>query len=119
MRTGGARARSGCGGVADGVDDRGGGEQAGDDRQADRGADADERDQGEREQRADDRAEVVHRPLEPVGAAVGLGGDDVGQQRVAGGYPEPARGPGAGAQHADLPGAGGGADRADSTAVVV
>ena len=47
------------------------GEQARDDRQSDRPADADRRDQAEGEERPDDRAEVVHRPLEAVGPSVG------------------------------------------------
>ena len=59
--------RAGC---ADRVDDRDRGEQAGDDADEHRGADADERDERDREQRAADRAEVVHRPLEPVRAPV-------------------------------------------------
>ena len=61
-------------------------------------------------ERADDGAEVVHGAFEPVGAAVGGGGDDVGEQRVAGGDAQASGGPGAGAQHGDLPDAGGGAD---------
>ena len=86
------------GGVADRVDDRERGEQAGDDREQDRGAHADQPDERDREQRAADRAEVVHRALEPVGAAVDGGGDDVGEQRVAGRDAQPAGGPRAGAQ---------------------
>lgn len=65
-------------GVADGVDDRGGGQQPGDDREADRGAHAKPGHQAEREQWADGRTEVIHHPLEPVGAAVGRGRDDIG-----------------------------------------
>ena len=76
-------------------------------------------DQGDGEQRAGDGAEVVHGPLEAVGPAVGGGGDDVGQQRVAGGHAQPSGGPGAGPQHPDLPHGGGGADQAERTAVVV
>ena len=56
-------------------------------------ADAEQRDEREREQRPADRAEVVHRALEAVGAPVGGGGHDVGEQRVAGGHAQPARGP--------------------------
>ena len=61
-------------GVADGVDDRDGGEQAGDDRQADRPSSSDGCDEGEGEHGSADRAEVVHGAFEPVGAAVSLGG---------------------------------------------
>ena len=73
------------GGVADRVDDRERGEQAGDDREQDRRAHADQPDERDGEQWAADRAEVVHRAVEAVGAAVGGGGDHVGEQRVAGG----------------------------------
>ena len=85
-------------GVADGVDDRQSGEQPGDDREQDRGAHADQADEPDREQWPADRAEVVHRALEPVGAAVGGGGDDVGQQRVARRDAQPSGRPRAGAQ---------------------
>jgi hypothetical protein len=64
--------------VADSVDDGQGGEQAGDDRQGDGGADPDQADQDQGEQGTGDGAEVVHGPLEPVGAAVDDGRDDVG-----------------------------------------
>ena len=64
--------------VPDRVHDRKRREQARDDRYQDRGANADDRDEREREQRAEDRAEVVHRPLEPVRAAVDARRHDVG-----------------------------------------
>ena len=83
-----ALALLGAGGVADGVDDGQGGQQAGDDRQGDGGADPDQADQGQGEQGADDGAEVVHGPLEPIGPPVDAGRDDVGQQGVAGRDPQ-------------------------------
>ena len=104
--------RCGQGGVSDRVDDRERGEQAGDDREQDRGAHADQADEREREQRAADRAEVVHRAFEPVGAAVDGGRDDVREQRVASWDSQSAGGPRAGAQDRDLPDGGGRADQA-------
>ena len=56
--------------------------EAGDDREDDRAPHADERDEQQREERSDDRAEVVHHPLEAVGAAVGVAIDQVGEQGV-------------------------------------
>src|SRR5258705_411568 len=97
----------GC--VAGGVDDGRCGEQPGEDGQADRPPHAERRDQAQREQRTEDRAEVVHHAFEAEGAAVGSWSDDVGEQGVAGGYPQSAGGPGGGAQDADLPHGGGGA----------
>jgi hypothetical protein len=102
----------GAGGVADGIDDGQGGEQPRDDGQGDGGAGADQADQGEGEEGADDGAEVVHGSLEPVGAAVDAGRDDVGQQGVSGRDPQPAGSPGASPEHRDLPHGGGGADEA-------
>jgi hypothetical protein len=61
---------------------------------------------------ASDGAKVVHGPLEPVGPAVDAGRDDVGQQGVAGRDAQPAGGPGAGPQDAELPDGGGGPDEA-------
>jgi hypothetical protein len=69
----------GSGGVADGVDDRQGGQQAGDDGQGDGGADPDQADQDEGEQGAGDGAQVVHGSLEPVGPPVHGRRNDVGQ----------------------------------------
>jgi hypothetical protein len=66
-------ARPGHGGVPDGVDDRHRGEQPGDDRQPDGGPDADQVNQGNGQQRPADRPQVVHRPLESVGAAIHRG----------------------------------------------
>jgi hypothetical protein len=57
-------------GAADRVDDRRHGEQARNDRQQDGRANADQPDQPERKQRTDNRAQVVHRALEAVGAPV-------------------------------------------------
>src|SRR5829696_8563378 len=99
-------------GVADGIDDGQGGEQPGDDREGDGGADPDQADQGQGEQGTGDGAEVVHGSFEPIGPPVDAGGDDVGQQGVAGRDAQAAGGPGAGAEDADLPDAGGGADEA-------
>ena len=76
-------------------------------------------DQTEGEQRADDRAEVVHGPFEAVGPAVCGGGYDVGQQGVAGRDAEAARGPRTRSQQRNLPDLGGDADQAERTAVVV
>ena len=98
--------------MSDRVDDCECGEQAGDDREQDRGAHADQADEREREQRAADRAEVVHRAFESVRAAVDGGRDDVCEQRVARRDAESAGGPRAGAQDRDLPDGGGGADQA-------
>ncbi len=77
--------------------------QAGDDRQQDGLAHPDGRHQREREQRAADRAEVVHGALEAVGAPVGRRRHGVGQERVSRRNPQTARHPGAGAKHPDLP----------------
>jgi hypothetical protein len=99
-------------GVADRIDDGGRGQQPRDDRQGDGGADPDQADQGQGEQGASDGAQVVHGPLEPVGPAVHAGGDDVGQQGVAGRDAQAPGDPGAGSEHAHLPDAGGGADEA-------
>jgi hypothetical protein len=96
---------------AHGNEDRERREQARDDREQDRLAHADGRDQPEREQRPRDRARIVHRPLEPVRAPVDLGLDDVRQQRVPRRGPQPAREPRPRAQDADLPHRGGGADQ--------
>jgi len=76
------RGEGGDGAVLGGLDtadgqaggDEGGGEQRGDDRQQHRGPDAERGDQAEREQRAADRTEVVHRSFEAVGPAVGAAG---------------------------------------------
>ena len=73
-----------------------------DDREQDRRAHPDERDERQREERADDRSEVVHRPFEPVGASVGLGLHEVGQQGVAGRAADATSGPGSRAQDPDL-----------------
>jgi hypothetical protein len=105
----GVLAELGC--VTDGVDDRQSGEQAGDDRQQDRRAHPDRSDEGERDQWAADRAEVVHRALEAVGAPVGAGRHDLGQERVARGDAQAACRPGGGAQHPDLPDASRDADQ--------
>ena len=101
-----------AGGVADGIDDGQGGQQPRDDRQTDGGADPDQADQAECEQGTGDGAQIVHRPLEPIRPPIDGGGDDVGQQGVAGRDAQPARGPGAGPEHGDLPDTGGGADKA-------
>lgn len=53
----------------------------------------------EREQRPADRAEAVHRALEPVGPDVRVGGDQVGEQRVSGRYLQAAGRPRRPAQH--------------------
>jgi hypothetical protein len=84
--------------LADRVDDRRGGHQPGDDRQQDGVAHPDQSDQDHRQDRADNRAEVVHRALEPVGPAIRRRGDEIGQQGVAGRHPKPAREPGRAAQ---------------------
>jgi len=68
--------------VADGVDDRRGRQQARDDREQDRLANAEQPDERERQQRPADGAEVVHRALEAVGTTVRARGYDVGEQRV-------------------------------------
>ena len=68
--------------MPDRVDDGAGREEARDDREHDRLAEADESHEPQREDRPDDRAEVVHRPLEPVGPPVGRGIDRIGQQGV-------------------------------------
>jgi hypothetical protein len=81
-------------------------EQARDDTDEHRGACADERDESDREQRAADRTEVVHRPLESVSTAVRLGRDDIGEQRVARRDAQPTRRPSGRAQDTDLPGRG-------------
>ena len=47
----------------------------------------------EREQRPADRAEVVHHPLEAVGAPVRLGRRRIGEERVPRRDPQPSRGP--------------------------
>ena len=52
-------------------------------------ADVEHRDQAERQERAGDGAEVVHGAFEAIRAAVDVGGDDVGEQRVAGGTRSP------------------------------
>ena len=52
-------------------------------------ADADGGDERDGEQRAEDGSEVVHGALEAVGAAVGAGWDDVGEQGVAGRHAQP------------------------------
>jgi hypothetical protein len=69
-------------GGADGVNDCGHREQTGNDREEDRTADSDERDEGEREQRPADRAEVVHRPLVPVGTPERTRRHHIGKERV-------------------------------------
>jgi hypothetical protein len=84
-------------------EDRRGREEAWDEREQDRVADPERRDESHRQQRPGDHAEVVHRPLEPVGAAVGRGRDDIRQQCAPRGRPQPAREPSAGPQDADLP----------------
>jgi hypothetical protein len=73
------RSCGGAGGVPDGVDDRGGGEQPGNDGDTDGPADADRGDQTQREQRSEHGAEVVHHPLEAVGAPVSRWAHDIGQ----------------------------------------
>lgn len=73
-------------GLPDRVDDRGRGQQAGHDGDQDRRPDAEHRQQAEGEQRPDDRTEVVHRAFEPVGPAVRVDGNHVGEQRVSGRY---------------------------------
>ena len=98
-------------GGADRVDDRERREEAGDDADEHRGADADERDEEAREERAADRAEVVHHPLEPVRLPVDVLRDDVGEERVACRHAEPSRRPGSGAEDADLPDPGRDADQ--------
>ncbi len=54
-------------GLADRVADRRRCQQPGNDGDQDRGAHAEQGDEAEREQRADDGAEVIHGALEPVG----------------------------------------------------
>lgn len=90
--------------MADRVDDRRHRQQPGNDGEQDGRSDADDLDQGERQQRTTDRAEVVHRALEAIGAPVRAGRDHICQQRVASGHAEPARHPRRGAQRSDLPG---------------
>jgi hypothetical protein len=97
-------------GTADGVHDRPGRQQTRNDRQRDRPPHPDQRDEGERQQRADDRAEVVHRALEAVRAAIGGGRNAVGEQGVARRHPQAAGQPRPGPQHADLPDRRGGRD---------
>ena len=89
--------------VADGVDDGQGGEQSGDHRQADGPPDAERADQADGQERPDNRAQVVHRPLEPVGPTVKAGRHYVGQQRIAGRDPQPPGRPGTGPKHSHLP----------------
>ncbi|MDX6718449.1 MAG: hypothetical protein QOJ63_703 [Solirubrobacteraceae bacterium] len=103
-----ARARR----AADRVQDRRDREQARNDRQLDRSPHAARGDERERQQRAADGAQVVHRALEAVGAPVRGGRHDVRQQRVARRDAQPARCPRAGAQHPHLPRRGGRADQA-------
>ena len=50
-----------------------------------------------------DRAQVVHRPLEAVGASVGARRHDVGELRAPCRHAQPARDPGARPKDADLP----------------
>ncbi len=101
----------GCSGVVDGIDNRHGGEHPRDDREQNRAADSDERDECDREQRPPDRAKVVHRSLESVGTSVGDFGNDVGQELVAGGDAQAASGPRPRAEHPDLPGRAGSPDQ--------
>ena len=103
--------RRGSWGVADGVEHGECREETGDDRQAAGPAGADRGDEADRGEGADDRAEAVHGALEAVGTAVGSGGDDVGQECIAGGYADTAGGPRAGPQDGNLPGGGDGRDR--------
>lgn len=88
-----------AGGLADGVDDRAGGQQAGNGAETDRPLDADPGDQAQREEGSEDRAQVAHNPLELVRPPVRLGRDDVRQQGVAGGYLKSAWGPGGGTEN--------------------
>lgn len=89
--------------VLDGVHDCHRRQQAGDDCQEDGPAHAKDGNQAQGEQRTGDRAEVVHRALEAVGAPVGCPRDDIGQQRVSGRYAQTPGEPGAGSQSTDLP----------------
>ena len=61
--------------------------------------------------RSADRAEVVHHPLEPVGASVRLGRRRVREERISGRNPEPARRPRAYAKDRHLPKSGGRPDQ--------
>jgi hypothetical protein len=87
------------------------GEREQPDRQRDGGADTNHAHQHERQHRAADRTEVVHGTLEPVGAAVCTGGNQVGEQRVPRGDAQSPRRPCASAEHPDLPGGGRAADQ--------
>jgi len=91
---------------ADRVEDRERREQARDDAHEHRVACAGERHESERKQRAADRAKVVHRPLEAVGAPIRLGRHDIGEQRVARRDAQPTRRPSGCPQNTDLPGCG-------------
>ena len=72
---------------------------------------ADDGDECERQQGPADRTEVVHRPFEAVGPAIGACRDDVGQERVPSRNADPSRHPGSGAEDADLQGSSREADR--------
>jgi hypothetical protein len=71
--------------MPNGVEDGRGGEQTRDDRQPDRPAGAHQGDEGDGEDRPADGAEVVHGPLEAIGAAVDGRVDDVGEEGIASG----------------------------------
>ena len=87
----------------DGVDDGDGSGEARDRRQADGGTGPERGDETDRQQRADDGTEAVHRPLEAVGPAVGPRFDDIGEQRVAGWHVQTVGGPRTGTKETDLP----------------
>jgi hypothetical protein len=70
--------------------DRGRSEEARHERQQDRVPDPNRRDQTQCEERPGDRARVVHRALEAVGAPVGIRLDDVGEQGIPRGRPQAA-----------------------------
>jgi hypothetical protein len=102
---------------AGGDDDSERGQKARDDAEEDRRPYADGGDEGDREERPADRAEVVHRPLEPVGAPVGRGRHEVGEQGVAGWNPQPSCDPAGAPEHPNLPHRRRGADQRERTAV--
>ncbi len=70
----------------------------------------DGRDEGEREERSEHRAGIVHGPLEAVCPAEGGGVHRVGEERVPGRPAESPRRPCSGPQEPDLPDRGGEAD---------
>ncbi len=89
--------------ATDRIDDRRDSQEARNDREQDRGPYSDDGNQSQRKQRPADRAEVVHRALEPVCTAVASWRNRLGQQRVPRRNSQTSRGPSPCSQHADLP----------------